>query len=214
MKKLLSLILVISILFSFTCICVSAEEEPAKPRLTIEEEVQIIVPANHTLTNDDGTGFDVDLEIDAKNVVALDGFSTDYTASITKIEAKKDGSPKILYDENYVDENPDDESSINPFFEYFTFPEGETRKDISLYITYRVDFVDAEVFGELNYEISVRGFSAPPDLGELGGVLGDASNSLPIPTTVTESKKLTLFHQFRVVKQLFHQKRWYILILK
>ena len=196
MKKLLSLILVAVILFSFTSICVSAEEEeeaPA-PRYTIIKEVTVTIPKNHRLTNENGDGFEVEIEIDDKNMVAMDGFSDEYTVEITKIQAQKDGFAKITYDPEYVDENPDDESTINPFFEYMAFAEDETRKDIVLYITYQIDFVDAEVFGEISYEISVSGFSAPPDLGgDLGGLLGGATDSLPIPTTVTSKEKITDF---------------------
>lgn len=184
MKKILSLVLVAVMLFSFTSICVSAEEE-VTPRMSFTQQVQVNVSAAHRLTNEDGTGFGADIKFITKNMVALDGFSDDFTAEITKIEAQKDGESKITYDKDYVDENPDDESTINPFFEYFAVEEGEERKVVSLFITFQVDFVDAEVFGDLGYEITVSGFSAPPDLGELGGIMGDASDSLPIPTTIT-----------------------------
>lgn len=179
MKKILSIVLVAAMLFSFTSICVSAEDTA----LSLSEEILVIIPKTHRLTNDDGSGFDVEITVDDKNLVALDGFSDDYTAEITSIVAQKGGSPKITYDENY--EAPEGTSAINPFFEYFAVPEGEDRQAISLYVTYKIDFTDAEVFGDINYEISVSGFSAPPDLGDLGGLLGGATDSLPIPTTVT-----------------------------
>lgn len=192
MKKILSLVLVTVMLFSFTSVCVSAEEEPTY-KMSLTDTIQVNIPATHFLTNKDGSGFNVEIDVNTKNMVALDGFSDDFKAEITKIEAQKDGFAKFEYDKDYVDENPDDESTINPFFEYLTYPEDEERQTMVLYVTYQMDFVDVEVFGKLDFEVSVSGFSAPPDLGELGGLLGGAGDSLPIPTTLTAKGTVAQF---------------------
>lgn len=187
MKKVISVVLVAIMLFSFTSIAVSAEE--TSPALSYTEEVQVVIPATHRLTNEDGSGFGVDVAINTKNVIALDGFTTEHAYEVISIKAQKDGASRVTYDENYSDETVPD-----PFFEYFTFPEGEDRKAISLYVTLKIDFTYAEVFGDLGYEVSVSGFSAPPDLGgDLGGLLGGATDSLPIPTTVTQAGKIEEF---------------------
>lgn len=194
MKKVISLILVVAMLFSFTCISVSAEGESETPRLSFTEEITLVATKSHMLTSEDGSGFKVSLNTNNKNLVAFDGFSRDYTATIVSIQAQKDGDEKITYDENYVSD-PDAESSINPFFEYFAVPEGEARKDVAIYVTIKVDFVDAEVFGDLGYEVSISGFSAPPNLGELGSIIG--GDSLPIPTTITATGNISNFPKLK-----------------
>lgn len=187
MKKIISIVLVAIMLFSLTSIGVSAEE--STPALSFTEEVQLVIPITHRLTNEDGDGFEIDVEIDDKNIVALDGFTTEYAYEIVSIQAQRDGSARVTYDENY-----DDETTPNPFFECFNFAEDEEKKVISLYVTLRIDYTHKEVFGELNYEVSANGFSAPPDLGgDLGGLLGGATDSLPIPTTVTTKGKIEEF---------------------
>ncbi len=187
MKKIISVFLVAIMLFSVAGIGVSAEGE--NPALSYTEVVQIDIPTSHSLTNEDGEGFEVDLQLDNKNVIAMDGFSSNHTAEIVSIEAKKDGSTAVKYDENYSDE-----TTPNPFFEYFKTPEDEDKKIIILFVTIKVDFEDKEVFGDLGYTVSVSGFSAPPDLGgDLGSLLGGATDSLPLPTTVTKMDSIKEF---------------------
>ncbi len=214
MKKLLSIVLVAVMLFSFASVCVSAEEPAPTPELSYTKEVYVPISANHRLTSADGADFSVDVTIDDKNTVALDGSSVDYTVEILKIQAQKQGFERITYDENYVDENPDDESSINPFFEYMAFPEGQKRDPIEIYVTFKIDFTDADILGELNYTVSVKGFSSPPDLGDLGvigGLIGGAADSLPIPTTESTTENLAEFPAIKSISPTFvPQKKVYL----
>lgn len=192
MKKIISLVLVAVMLCSFASISVFAEDPaPAPtptPELSFTKTIQVVIPDTHRLTNEDGSGFKVTLDIDDKHVIPMDGASTAHTFEIVSIEAQKDGFSRITYDPDYSDT-----TTPNPFFEYFKFPEGEPRKAVSLYVTINIDFTDKEVFGDLGYEISVTGFSAPPDIGGIGGIIGGAGDSLPIPTTVTDDGEIKEF---------------------
>ena len=185
-KKILSLILVAVMLFSFAGIAVSAEEPtpPPAPELTIKKKVAISVMNTYTLTEGALANFGVDVNINSKNIVAFDGSTTDYTTTVTEITAMRSASgvAPVVYDE----------ADPEPFLDVFRFTEGEERVTVELSVSFQVDFVDEEVFGELGYEIVVNGFSTPPNLGIS---LGDA---IAVPTPITYSNT---FDEFPEIKE-------------
>lgn len=173
-KKILSIVLVAVMLFSFAGIAVSAEEEttPA-PELSLKKTVAVTVDDSNTLTDSALSPFGVEVNINSKNTVALDGANANYTTVIEEISAARAGQSLIVYDE----------ADPEPFLDIFRFEEDEEgnllSESIAINVTFRVDFEHEEVFGDLGYEIVINGFSTPPDLGIS---LGDM---VAVPTAIT-----------------------------
>ncbi len=175
-KKILSIALVAVMLFSFTSIGVGAEE--AAPELTLNKTVTITVMDSYTLTDSALSPFGIDIEIDDKKVVALDGAAKDYTVTINSISAVDPAtSAVVVYDE----ENPEE------FLDVFRFENPEEKSSIGITIDFQVDFASKDVFGELGYTITINGFSTPPSLGI------DLGNMVAVPTAIPSTGKFTEF---------------------
>lgn len=188
-KKILSIVLVAVMLFSFTSIAVHAEEteEAPAPELTLTKTVSVTVQDSYTLTDSALSAFGVEVNINSKNIVALDGATTEYTKTITEISAARSGQSPVIYNE----EDPE------PFLDLFRFEtddEGNVLSEsIAINISVKLDFVHKEVFGDLGYEVVINGFSAAPNLGIS---LGDA---VAVPTAITYEGK---FEDFPSLKDL------------
>ncbi len=164
MKKLLSLVLVVVMMFSAVSIVANAEAA-----LTYTGHSRIVVTDKCTFNSDN---FNVSLEINGKKIAAFDGESDAFTYSITSIKTP-DG----------IDYNTNPEE----FLAHFT---AEDFAGSALEIDFTVEFESEAVFGELEYTVVVSGFSAPIDLGDgLGSILGDAGDSVSanIPTDLTDT---------------------------
>ncbi len=154
-KKFLAFLLTALLLFASLCVPVSAEGEEVAPAMSFTKTVNVLIDAENVLTDGALAPFNVDVELIDKNIVAFDGATPEHSLEILSITSQRDGQPLVTYDP----ENPDE------FLDIFRFPEGEERKALPLNVTFKVDFAYAEVFGDLGYQITVTGFSAPPDLG-------------------------------------------------
>ncbi len=182
-KKILSLALVAVMLFCLAGVSVGAAEEtePPAPELTLKKKVSVTVLDTYTLTEGALANFGVEVKINSKNIVALDGSTTDYTTTITEISSNRSGEAPVIYDA----ENPD------PFLDVFRFESEKDKASLPINISFQVDFVDAEVFGELGYEIVINGFSTPPNLGiNLG-------NAVAVPTAITQSGSFDEFPELK-----------------
>ena len=160
MKKILSTLLAVVMLFSAMSIYASAEET-----LTYSTSVDLTIGADYTFNPDN---FDIDLSINSKKIGSFDGYSDEFTFKTDAIKT----STGVLYDEAAPEE----------FFSVFT---AEDFNGAIITIDFTVDFVSDAVFGELEYTLVVKGFSAPLDTGiDLGGLLGDSSPDISanVPT--------------------------------
>ena len=181
-KKILSLVLIAVMLFSFASIAVHAEEtEAPAPELSLTKKIGVTVYDDYILTEGALANFGVSLNIKDKNVVAFDGATTEHSSKILEISAARSGQEQIIYDE----ENPDE------FLDVFRFGEDEARESIAINVTMQVDFVHEEVFGDLEYEIVINGFSTAPDLGIS---LGDA---VAVPTAITSTGSFDEFPKLK-----------------
>lgn len=166
MKKVLSLVLVIVMMFSAVSVMANAEE----PALTFTGHSSVTIHDNCTFNPDN---FSVSLAIDESKIAAFDGESDDFTYEILSIKSP-DG----------IDYNEDPEA----FFATYT---AEEFLGSSVEVDFEVKFASDAVFGELEYTVIVKGFSAPIDLGgdALGGLLGGATDDLGanLPTDITDT---------------------------
>lgn len=184
-KKILSLALVAIMLFSFTSIGVGAEE-PA-PELTLKKKVTITVMDSYTLTDSSLSPFGVEVDIDDKKVVALDGATRDYTVTINSITAVDPATSAIV---TYDAENPDE------FLDIFRFENEEEKTSIGITVDFQVDFASKDVFGELGYTVTINGFSTPPSLGI------DLGNAVAVPTAIPYSGQFLEFPRIESISIL------------
>ena len=165
MKKVLSLVLVIVMMFSAVSVMANAEEVA----LTFTGHSSVTIHDDCTFNPDN---FAVSLAINQNKVAAFDGASDDFTYEILSIK-NPDG----------IDYNKDPEA----FFATYT---AEDFLGSSVEVDFEVNFASEEVFGELEYAVVVKGFSAPLDLGgdSLGGLLGGATEDISanLPTDMTD----------------------------
>lgn len=175
-KKVLSIFLVAVMLFSFTSVCASAEAIE-NPEYSITKKVSVTVMDSYVLTDSGLSPFSVEVNLDDKNIAALDGATTEHTLTINEISSKRSGGASVIYNE----EDPE------PFLDIFRFENEEERESIAINITFTIDFKDAEVFGDLGYEIVINGFSTPPSLGI------DLGNAVAVPTAITYENEITEF---------------------
>ncbi len=213
-KKLLSVVLAISMIFTVLCIGTNAEE----PSLIVPIDAKFKIEPNMTLTTLLGTGLDISFDISNSAIGALDGESADFTEEMRYIAITVNGISYFykwsedfrtnggIYEGSYISAETiaSYENSGSFIFDEQTFldvftkttetedPENpgkmiSTRdfKEGTIIANYNLVFESAGVFGDLKYTASLTGFSAPPDLGELGGIAGDLS--VAVPTTITSS---------------------------
>ncbi len=163
MKKFLSIVLAIVMLFSIMSVCVSAET----PATTYNGKASVMISGDHSL---DPENFDISLTLDNDKLGAFDGASTDFTYTLDKVQTP--------FGVDYFT-NPE---------EFYAFYTSEEFTGSSIEIEFTVELVSDEIFGQLDYVITVKGFSAPLDLGiDIGGLLGgsgDADISAKLPTDV------------------------------
>ncbi len=177
-KKILAVILAAIFLFSSASVAVTAADpaEEFTPALSYTKKVNVVIDAKYILTDSALSVFGVDVKLLDTNVIPLDGASAEHKLTIKSISSQRDGEELVTYDP----ENPE------PFLDVFRFTEtdddGEIiRKSLPLYIELQIDFADDRIFGELGYEVTVTGFSSPPDLGIS---LGDA---VAVPTDIVNT---------------------------
>lgn len=161
MKKILATLLAIVMLFSVMSICAGAAETTYIGIATVQ------IPETYTF---DPESFSFDLTINDKKIGALDGSSDDFTYTILEVKTLDN----VVYDE----------AAPEAFFEVFTV---EGFAGSAFTVEFEVDFISEDVFGELEYNLIVEGFSAPLDVGvDLGGLLGDTTTDLSanLPTDI------------------------------
>ncbi len=184
-KKILSIVLVAVMLFSFTSICVSAEETEPAPELSYTLTHKLSIDQKQTLSVDGAlsSGFKVDIEVIKDQIVALGDAKVEPKVTITEIRAQRQGDmPWVVYDE----ENPEDFYKV---FELIAETEEDkpTKPSLPMEIDFRIDFKDKEVFGILDYELTINGFAQPPSLGI------DLGDSLPVPTPIVAKANIPEF---------------------
>ncbi len=153
MKKILSIIVSAVMLFSALSICVVAA-----PDTTYTGSVDIPIEATYTFDPED---YNITLELKDTQSGAFDGESDNFTYTLDSIRAGA-----VYYDE----------AAPEAFFNVFT---AEDFTGATITIEFTVEFESTGIFGNVEYEVSIDGFSAPLDLGELGGVTGDLGAYLP-----------------------------------
>ena len=225
-KKLLSVVLALTMIFTVLCIGTNAEE----PSLIVPVEAKFDISEKMTVTALLGSGLGISFDISNSTIGALDGESADFTeeaeyvvmyfdgvyyfyswsedfkanggnitmagidtfVSADDIAAYEEAGTFVFDEQAFLDlfsETVEVEDLDNPgemkTVRYF---DGGT-----LVACYNLIFESAGVFGDLKYTASLTGFSAPPDLGSLGSLVGDVTDSVPLPTTVTTSGKIADF---------------------
>ena len=219
-KKILSVVLALTMIFTVLCIGTNAEE----PSLIVPVEAKFEIGPKMTVTALLGSGLGISFDISNSSIGALDGESADFTeeaeyvvmyfdgvyyfyswsedfkanggnitmagidtfVSADDIAAYEEAGTFVFDEQAFLDlfsETVEVEDLDNPgemkTVRYF---DGGT-----LVACYNLIFESAGVFGDLKYTASLTGFSAPPDVGGLGDILGDVTDSVPLPTTVTTS---------------------------
>ena len=161
MKKILSIVLSIVMLASLVCINVDASSN------TYNGYASIQIDKTNTFNPDN---FEVTLSIDDSKIGALDGESNSFTYSLDSIRT----ASGISYNNN-----PEE------FFAVFT---DENFGGVSINMDFTVTFDSDAVFGELGYIITIKGFSAPldigVDMGGLGGLLGGGDTEIDLSANV------------------------------
>jgi hypothetical protein len=193
-KKIISILLVAIMLFSFTSIAVSAEDpapETKEPEYVISQSIKIAISDKDKFTGGAGAlvPFKVSVDIIDKNVVPMDGATAKNSYTIKEIKwLGKDGK-EIIYTEDTKEELFE---ALAPYTEKNSDGEEVTKyRDGAFDISFDIEFEDKEVFGELSYQVVIDGFSAPPDIGiDLGGA--------EIPTAKTST--LTVVESFPTIK--------------
>ncbi len=163
MKKFISFLLILSILFCAMSICGQATAN------VYTKTVGVLVEEDNTFNPDN---FAVSLSINPNKIATFDGESNNYTYYFENIRVDS-----TYYDEN----NPD------AFYEIFS---SKDFTGVTIYMDLFVEFESEGVFGELEYTVSVSGFSAPIDVGiDIGGLLGDSAGdvSANLPTTLVST---------------------------
>lgn len=160
MKKILSTLLAIVMLFSVMSVYASAEDS-----LSYSTSVELTIGEDYTFNPDN---FDISVSINPYKIGALDGYSDDFTFTTDSIKT----STGVVYDEAAPEE----------FFNVFT---AEDFNGAIINVDFTVEFTSSAVFGEIDYTLIVKGFSAPLDTGlDLGGLLGDSTPDISanVPT--------------------------------
>ena len=151
MKKILATFLAIVMLFSVMSICAGAAGSTTYTGLATVQ-----IPETYTFNPDN---FSFDLTINDKKIGALDGASDDFVFTLGTIKTLDN----VVYDE----------TAPEAFFEVFT---ADPFSGAAFTVEFTVEFETDEIFGELEYSLIVKGFSAPLDVGmDLGGLLGDST---------------------------------------
>ncbi len=181
-KKILAVILAIALLFTLMTTNVFAAEG-----LKFQTTDNIALSTDYTLAPEN---FEISLSINDNKICALDGTSRVHTDEITSFSAVYTDINGTTYSYDYI-------TSPEEFFGIFETrnadvdfaeiynsdkePEYHLKvNDITLIADITVSFEDNSVFGALEYDVSINGFSAPAlSTGALG--FGD-TNILSIPT--------------------------------
>lgn len=168
MKKILSVLLVAVMLFSSIGLVAAVAAEPA-PALSYT------VTGSYALdgkTDAQKELFNVDVNIDASKIAALDGESKAYTYEIDSIVA------------NGIDYLEDEDA----FFAAF---DAEDFDGTVLEVTFTINFESDKVFGTLDYTVNVTGFMAPLAIGL--GPVDEALSNVALPINVTFSDNVWQF---------------------
>ena len=183
MKKFLSILLALTLIFSCTTIVVSAEGEvegegeptPAPAALSFE------VTGAYTLAENVSASellFSYDLTVDSSKICAFDGESIDYTYELKSLVA------------NDIDYLTDPDA----FFAAF---ESEEYEGTTVFVTLVINFESDKVFGTLDYECNITGFMAPLSVGL--GPIDDALANVALPVEVVVAGNVWEFPQIDAV---------------
>ena len=157
-KRILSVVLAAVMVFTILSISVTAAPLTFSDTITYEiTSVAEIDPSN----------FNISVKVDESKYIAAEGGSTAYTTSVTS--AVVDGVDYCV--------DPD------AFLDIFVQNVGDEAKSKKIEITFAIEFEDDSVFGELNYNIVIKGFSLPATSGSddlIGGVVGN----IKVPTDI------------------------------
>lgn len=168
MKKLLSLVLVVVFISSMLCINVNADDS-----LVYKGSARIVIEETNTF---DPENFNIVLSVNQNSIGAFDGQNNDVKCNIDSIKSE------------YIDYATDPDA-FNAVFTAEDFVGAPIDVDFSF------EFLSEGVFGELEYTITISGFSAPIDTGDLGGLLGDSAGdiALNIPTDIVHTGTIESF---------------------
>ncbi len=185
-KKILAFLLTTILLIG--CVAVPVNAADPSTGLTFTEEINISIPETYVFTEGALTSFGITAELNDKDVVPFDGATAESSITITEIKSRRSTTSYVVYDA----ENPE------PFLELFKYGDENgdgtidknDRESMAIIVTVQIDYKYAEVFGDLSFTVFTTGFSAPPDLGAIGGLLGE---SVAVPTTIETSKEVAAF---------------------
>ncbi len=176
-KKIVSFLLAAVMVFGCLCIYVNAEEI-TNPGLSFTKTMNIAITDDYVYSAGTLSSFKVTPSLNNKNLVPFDGATTESNIKVIGMTARRDDRGVMVYD-------PENEEA---FLDFLQFAEGEKTSTIALMVDVQIDYKYAEIFGEADYTIAVDGFSTPPDLGMIGGMLGD---SVALPTTIEMTSAIT-----------------------
>ena len=216
-KKLLSVVLALTMIFTVLCIGTNAEE----PSLVVPIELKFEIGPEMTLSSLLGSGLiDIAFDISNSSIGALDGETAAFTeeAEYVAIEVNGvtyfykwsenfkanggsfngtnlTGNDIVLFEENgtFVF---DEEQFLNVFTETTEQPDLEDPEKTvtvrtfgggAIVACYNLVFESVGVFGDLKYTASLTGFSAPPDLGEAACIIGMIGGNV---SSITDSVPL------------------------
>ncbi|MBQ7115246.1 MAG: hypothetical protein IJN94_02385 [Clostridia bacterium] len=195
-KKILAVILTVALLSGLATTNVSASEG-----LSYSATDSKVITTDYTLDPD---SFQISLSVDDNKICSLDGTSKNYTAEITSFSAIYTEISGTTHSCDYI-VSPED------FFEVFEKRDADIEyaetynadkepeyhlkvSDITLVSSISISFDENSVFGALEYNISINGFSAPAlSTGSLG--FGDTA-LLFVPT---ELNLEGVFYDFPVI---------------
>lgn len=162
MKKIISMVLVVVMIFSITGICAAAGSSTSYTATT-----GVVIEKTYTFNPDN---FNVSLSVNPNKIGAFDGESLDFTYTIDSVRVGG-----VEYDEA----NPE---------EFFAIFSAEDFEGVTITIDLTVEFVSEAVFGDLEYTVVISGFSTPLDTGDLGSILGDSADlSANLPTDLEKT---------------------------
>lgn len=173
MKKILSLFLSVVLIFSVVSVCASADSG-----LSYSGVAKVIVDKKCSL---DSGSFAISLAVNKNKIASFDGASSEFTYKINSLKNSKG-------DDYYTDSEA--------FFAEFT---DEAFAGSYMDVDFTIDFVSEEVFGELEYTVTVSGFSAPVEIGgDLSGIIGSITGGssdldVKLPTDLTTTGTITSF---------------------
>ena len=195
-KKILSVILALCMVFSVLSISVSAA-----PGKTYTASGSYVVTEEYSFNAD---SFNLSATVNPDTIYALDGCSHEYTYEVTSFKAVYVNRDKVSVTADYVSDPEaffavfaEKEADVEFAKEFNKDKEEENKmkvNDITLVAEFSISFTDSGVFGKLSYDFVIEGFSAPATSGmDIGIDIGDVADAVKLPVDLTISGNIAEF---------------------